>query len=240
MTAERGAEKWDELRTNQKAEFYESSAVGVQTSDDLALAFEKLNTYSSFICQQFEMEYIKEIVGADVYDNAKAIWRKQIESGAVPGVSIREGNYHVYRPTDILLNDAKEIALRVGVKRVRKELTDRLREFWTRRGHANDDQVTTFLSSDTGQQILSYVFGFTYNMVQDNLPEGPTREFGDLVARECRVQGGAELADDILNLVMNPVLEVAQQTGLRVNPEPVEQEMEILSLGSSGSLSLGA
>lgn len=121
-------------------------------------------------------------------------------------------------------SDMKEIALRTGVKRTRAILAGRIAEFWAKRstpqkiGESDADYqarlksqtegIGAFLVSDAGQNVLSYAIGFSWPLLEDRIPDPKVREYGAMVAREMRIQGGTELLDGFLVEVAMPLLGV--------------------------------
>lgn len=133
-------------------------------------------------------------------------------------------------------SDLREIALRTGVKRTRAALTAKVTDFWTSRtvtriaGESDADYaaraaksregVSAFLLSDAGQNALAYLVGMAWPMLEDQIEDEKVREYGGMVAREIRVQGGTDLLDGFLVEVALPLLglltEEAKQFGRSV------------------------
>lgn len=122
---------------------------------------------------------------------------------------------------DTIKSDAQEIALRTGVKRTRVLIATKIAEFWTKRSvtrHPGESEesfqarvseqrgaVASFLSSEAGQNALSYAIGFAWPMVEDQFPDPVVREYGAKIAREIRIQGGTDLLDGFLTEVIFPL-----------------------------------
>jgi hypothetical protein len=121
-------------------------------------------------------------------------------------------------------SDLKEIALRTGVKRTRAALTAKMAEFWAKRavqrnpGESETDymaRATTmrdgaaaFLLSDAGQGVLSYLVGLSWPMLEGQIEDETVKEYGAVVAKEIRIQGGTDLLDGFLVEVVFPMLGV--------------------------------
>lgn len=118
-------------------------------------------------------------------------------------------------------DDAKEIALRLAVREARKLLSSLMTEYLfstVQREHGETDEeyaarsktfknsVSTFMSSDAGFGILSYVVGAFWPMVEEMVPEGEARELGQKIAREIRVSGGVDAAGDFVAKVVKPMI----------------------------------
>lgn len=120
-----------------------------------------------------------------------------------------------------VLDDMKEIALRTGVKRTRAILATKVAEFWAKRsvqrtaGESEEDYlaraernregVAAFLLSDAGQGMLAYMVGFAWPMLEDQIPDVAVKEYGAMVAREIRIQGGTEVLDSFIMEVVVPL-----------------------------------
>lgn len=133
-----------------------------------------------------------------------------------------------------LQEDAKEIALRTGVKRIRSIAGDRLTTWWVRASNPRAGGETqdawdarcraaaasnkAFLTTETGQSLMAMVLGFTWSAAAGSIESDQVRAFGDMVARELRVSGGTDLLDGVLEEVLHPVLTQlpAEATNLRV------------------------
>lgn len=164
------------------------------------------------------------------------------------------------RMLDTLKSDAKEIALRTGVKRVRAAAAARLGTWWASQsnprmaGESEDDHALrlkqvgdhtrTFLNTDMGEAALTMLLGFVWTTVESEVNPIQVREFGSLVARELRISGGTDILDGIVTEVLNPVVgelkamapeAVGAMTGVRVgeNPQALEEAQE----GPQGAVS---
>jgi translation initiation factor IF-1 len=122
---------------------------------------------------------------------------------------------------DMIQDDAKEITLRLSVKEARKLLSSLMTEYLfatVQREHGESDEefatrsktfknsVSTFMASDAGFGILSYVVGAFWPMVEEMVPEGEARELGRKIAREIRVSGGMDAAGDFMAKVVKPMI----------------------------------
>ena len=105
----------------------------------------------------------------------------------------------------ILADDAKEIALRTGVKRVREKMSDLLGGFLRSKG-MEESAITTLLTSDYGQGIVSYLVGFSYELVKEDGGDSKIQEFVGSVLGELRIQAGVLIADEVINDLLNPVV----------------------------------
>ena len=144
--------------------------------------------------------------------------------------------------SETLQNDAKEIAIRVGVKKLKTFLADRMSEFWSRRNpESSQSQIVDFFSTDTGQGVLSYLLGATWEMVSPEVSEPKVLEFGDAVARECRISGGSILLDEVLDGIGKPILEelnsIETKSGIRIDPElkPETEDVTVETLCIQGN-----
>ena len=134
----------------------------------------------------------------------------------------REGKRSMkQKALDTIKDDAKEIALRTGVKRTRALIATKIAEFWAKRSvtrtHGESEEsfqarvnaqrgaVSSFLSSEAGQDALSYAIGFAWPMVEDQFQDPVVREYGAKIAREIRIQGGTNLLDGFLTEVIFPL-----------------------------------
>jgi hypothetical protein len=122
---------------------------------------------------------------------------------------------------EIVRSDAKEIAFRNGVDRIRQTLLDRLVTFWAQKNKpkglfetedayrerlkTEQTKLGAFFQTEAGQGLVSYLAGFTFTLLQEYVPE-EVREYGERVAREVRIQGGTDLLDGFLVEVLMPML----------------------------------
>lgn len=145
--------------------------------------------------------------------------------------------------------DAKEVALRTGVKRVRAALADKIAGWWARRTYPQqagestgtyearirsvEDAQRAFLSTDMGEAALALLVGIIWTQVGPSMEPGKVQEFGDLVAREIRISAGTDLLDGVLTEIMDAVTTTQSLptlgTGIRVfsqevTPESIEHE----------------
>lgn len=120
-----------------------------------------------------------------------------------------------------VLDDMKEIALRTSVKRTRAILATKVAEFWAKRSvqrvageseedflaraERNREGVAAFLLSDAGQGALAYMVGFAWPMLEDQIPDVAVKEYGAMVAREIRIQGGTDILDSFIMEVVVPL-----------------------------------
>lgn len=121
-----------------------------------------------------------------------------------------------------LREDAKEIALRAGVKRLRSAAATRLGAWWAtqankrRQGESETDhllrvaasmgETRTFLNSDMGEAALTMLMGMMWTTVEAGVENKDVRNFGGLVAQEFRVSAGVDLLDGVIDEVIGPVL----------------------------------
>ena len=183
--------------------------------------------------------------------SALELFKKNVEAGKYPRVSLVEGKFKIEDKTpglvetavNVLADDTREIALRTGVKRIRQFLTDRIIAFWTRRNPqkteedkaAYQEKMSGFLGSETGQGILSYLLGFSWDMVSDQIEDQEVRSYGDSVAKECRVSGGTMVLDEIITDIVSPMVSSVQEAmdplrmnGLRIDLDPATSMPEEL------------
>ena len=76
--------------------------------------------------------------------------------------------------------------------------------------------------SESGQGVLSYLLGFTWSMLEKDSLDPRVLEYGDLLARECRVDGGTEILDSLLNEILLPSLNPGFDPKIRVESESLE------------------
>lgn len=130
-----------------------------------------------------------------------------------------------------VMSDMKEIALRTGVKRTRKLLAEKVAEFWAKRSvtrvagesdaeymlraERSREGIAQFLLSEAGQGALAYMVGFAWPMLEDQIPDETVREYGTLVAREIRIQGGTDLLDGFIEEVVLPLGAVLKDEAVR-------------------------
>lgn len=123
-----------------------------------------------------------------------------------------------------LKEDGKTIALRTGVKHTREQLTALVTNFinsksirrfegesdeaYTARAEAQRSGVSAFLLSDVGQQLITYLLGLSWPVLESNIEDGKVRKYGGMVAREIRAQSGSDLLDGFLEEVVFPLLAV--------------------------------
>jgi len=123
-----------------------------------------------------------------------------------------------------LKDDGKTIALRTGVKHTREQLTALVTNFinsksirrfegesdeaYTARAEAQRSGVSAFLLSDVGQQLITYLLGLSWPVLESNIEDGKVRKYGGMVAREIRAQSGSDLLDGFLEEVVFPLLAV--------------------------------
>ena len=152
-------------------------------------------------------------------------------------------------PVDVLADDMKEIALRTGVKRISKVFYECIVDFWSRksvlREHTELDsdynarliseksKVEKFFESEAGQGVLSYLLGFTWTLVESEDMDPKVQEYGNAVAKEVRIQGGANLLSEVMDEIVNPLLRVPETfSGITVGSGPsvdnLEQEVDIV------------
>lgn len=138
----------------------------------------------------------------------------------------------VQKAKDTLKDDMKEIALRTGVKRIRGAVADRVTNFWASKHvarHAresNEDYaarvlaqkagIGAFFASEAGQAALAYIVGMTWAALSEEVKDDTVREYGDLVAREIRVQGGTDLLDGFVEEVVTPIVASLTEGSQRV------------------------
>lgn len=124
-------------------------------------------------------------------------------------------------------DDLKEIALRGGVKRIRTALGDRLAAFWTAQQTArkpgestkayeqrmaeHESSVKDFLMTDAGQGLMAYVVGMVWTVASEYVNDDNVREYGDVVAKEIRVQGGTDVLDAVITDVVFPMVSVLRE-----------------------------
>lgn len=135
-------------------------------------------------------------------------------------------------------DDLKEIALRGGVKRIRTVLGDRLSAFWTaqqvtRRPGESDRSynlrvqehqqgVQGFLTTEAGQGLMAYIVGMVWTVASEYVEDDTIREYGDVVAREIRVQGGTDVLDAVLTDVVFPMVTVLKDETSKFKAQAVE------------------
>lgn len=123
-----------------------------------------------------------------------------------------------------LKDDGKTIALRTGVKHTREQLTSLVTNFinsksirryegesdeaYAARAEAQRSGVSAFLLSDVGQQVITYLLGLSWPVLEDNIEDKRVRKYGGMVAAEIRAQSGSDLLDGFLEEVVFPLLAV--------------------------------
>lgn len=129
---------------------------------------------------------------------------------------------------DTLREDAKAIALRTGVRRVREAASARLGAWWARHGspqmageteeeyarrmEAIASGSNAFLGTSGGEAALSMLLGFVWTVVGEEVTDDNVRGFGDAVARELRVSGGVDLVGGFMDEVVGPMVSSMKQT----------------------------
>ena len=148
-------------------------------------------------------------------------------------------------PLNTVQDDVKEMALRSGVKKLREKVLARITAFITTKatprisGETDIDYETRvrearktterLLNSEAGQGILSYLLGFSWSFASDHVGDPKLREFGDLVAKELRIQGGVGILDETINELIAPLFaEVRHEMNHRVDFTLPENEPEAL------------
>lgn len=106
------------------------------------------------------------------------------------------------RVKDMVVTEAKEMAIRASVDTMKRTTLDLLRAFLARRGTPAE-----FLGTDGGKSLVAVFVGTTWAMVQGERDGG---DFGATVARELRVQGTTDLLGGFVQSVVAPVLETAR------------------------------
>ena len=144
---------------------------------------------------------------------------------------------------NVLVSDAKEIALRASVNRIRKAFQQSLTKYLVSKG-TSEESISRIIQGDTAHGILSYMTGFTWSMLETETMDPNLREFGDRVAHECRIAGGTDVFNEIINDILAPVLSVAKtpEWGDPVRVSTVEEhseEIEQVSVGSGASSTRG-
>lgn len=175
----------------------------------------------------FETPHIREITGSCHYLQELRAWLgEQTLETMLDQVGVHEKDPAPrslsQKVLDTLKDDAREIALRTGVKRVRKAMGALLVNFWTKQSNprlgsesleeydvrleALKPGVAGFFETEAGQGVLAYVTGFAWTMIHEEIPDGQLRDYGSTVARELRVQGGTDILDGFVTEVMFPML----------------------------------
>ena len=157
-------------------------------------------------------------------DEALDLGGKTINKESVDMAELKE------KALSTVKDDLKEIALRTGVKRTRALLASKVAEFWAKkavqrkagesdsefyaRAEQSREGFSAFLLSDAGQSVLAYMVGFAWPMLENQIPDPKVREYGAMVAREIRIQGGTDLLDGFLTEVAFPLLNVLKEEAL--------------------------
>lgn len=151
---------------------------------------------------------------------------------------------------ETLKDDAKEIALRTGVRRIRSLARARLSAWWakatTPRGATESQDAWearvrsveathgAFLGTDAGEAAMAMLLGFTWTAVSADVDGDQMRAFGDAVARELRVSAGSDILEGFLDEVVRPAVkslgsapEAAFSTNVRVVADtPVTEDSD--------------
>lgn len=175
----------------------------------------------------------------------------------------------VYEPLNIktrgmlavetLKDDAREIALRTGVRRIRSLARARLSAWWakatTPRGAAESQDAWearvrgveaahgAFLGTDAGEAAMAMLLGFTWTAVSADVDGDQMRAFGDAVARELRVSAGSDILEGFLDEVVRPAVkslgsapEAAFSTNVRVVADtPVTEDSDGVTQAESAA-----
>lgn len=126
------------------------------------------------------------------------------------------------------MQDAKDIALRSSVKQARKMAADLLTNFLSSRttprnvGETDESYAArvaenrrgleSFVASEAGQGIISYLLGMGWVVYEDEISDEKVRSVGSAVAREIRIQGGTGVVDDFFKEVVAPMASFAHQS----------------------------
>ena len=57
--------------------------------------------------------------------------------------------------------------------------------------------------------------------------------YGNMIAEECRIQGGVLVLDDVLNEILSPVFKSLDPVRIQLGDQLLEEEPVILSIGGS-------
>lgn len=185
-------------------------------------------------------------------DALNALWGEFMEAGGHTSINLMLALTGKAAPTlaekalATFREDAKEVALRTGVRRVRAALADKIAGWWARRTYPQqagesagtyearirsvEDAQRAFLSTDMGEAALALLVGIIWTQVGPNMEPGKVQEFGDLVAREIRISAGTDLLDGVLTEILDAVKATqslpTMGTGIRVFSQEVTPETE--------------
>lgn len=157
---------------------------------------------------------------------------------------------------ETIKSDAREIALRTGVRRVRAAIAEKFSAWWSRQNHprtagetedaygqrleAGRTQAQAFLGTDMGEASLAMLAGFVWTVVGEDVSNEQVRMFGDAVAREMRVSAGTDILDAVVTEVLRPTMAEIQAilppTGVRVQAATVQADDDDQDLRAGESL----
>ena len=228
--------------------------------DPRALVYSALNILSSSVLIQDQELLLRQWKGPEVYEECHSryvgenmtappdlaedfmtppwVWKKRMgyiaKEFAEEIPDVPETSESQVDLMEILKEDAREIALRTGTKRVRESLMVLLQRFWNHQYPSQDlGPVFHFLQSEMGQGVTSYLLGFSWSVIQDQVTDPEILAYGNMIAEECRIQGGVLVLDDVLNEILSPVFKSLDPVRIQLGDQLLEEEPVILSIGGS-------
>lgn len=122
------------------------------------------------------------------------------------------------------LDESKEMALRAAVGRIQTTLHDLLVRHWAKLAPGEAGAFRSFLSSDAGKGLLSYLAGAAWHMHGGS--DADMGGFAERVAHELRLRGGVDLLGAVVNEVVAPVMATGalQRVRLGVAEAPKGQD----------------